>query len=292
MNVPEQKEIGEKFFYSNKNQTFLNKNLNLIVQNLEEKDDLRIQATVMLKRLYNQGNSYLTYDRPVELEEDLKARIGISEKNERILALPQEIHSDLLSRSLDVYDSLPYIDGHYTQEMRLKEEMKKLIQEQMNFMKVENPGIEEYYLKKISIKEVHPKLNGENAHTDLLDNELKRVDKGKKIDVFRNSIQTLFHDPPPSKFHDESTWKNLIDEINLSVQQMNVKNFNLDLMVKYGPNMWKRYLKAMDTLINQLETEKKSLEKKIEEINQKRKFSQVFIIYSFILLDRCFREIE
>jgi hypothetical protein len=280
VNVSEQKEIGEKFFNSNKNQRFLNRNLNLIVQNLEEKDDLRIQATVMLKRLYNEGNTYLSYDRDIEVDEDDQAKIQISKQNNRVFALPQEIQSEILSRNLDVYDSLPYIDGHYTQEMRLKEEMKKLIQEQMSLMKAENPTIEEYYLGKIPIQEAHLKFNRDEFHTDeLLDSELKRVEKGKKIDVFRNIIQTVFHDPPPSKFHDESTWKNLIEEINFSLQQMNVKNFNLDLLVKYGPNMWKRYLKAMDTLINQLEAEKKSLEKKIEEINQKRKFLQVYNIY-------------
>ncbi len=280
-NISDQKEIAEKFFNSNLNQKFIHNNLNLIAQNLEEKDDVRIQATVMLKKLYNYENVYIKYKKNDEEEEeqDYDMNKSLSNHSEKILALPKGINSNNKSEkidNLDLYDSLPYIDSHFTQDTRLKEEMNKLIIEQMTLMKKENPAIENFYLSKTKKDEIHSRFGKDFMHSDeLLKKELERVHKGKKLDVFKNKIQNVFEVPPPSKIHDDSTWRNLIEGINHSTQQINVKNFNLDLMIKYGPNMWKRYLKGLECLINQLESEKKSLENKIEDINQKRKFCQV-----------------
>lgn len=278
-NIADQKEIAEKFFNSDINHNIIQHTLKLIIENANEKDDIRLQATVMLKRLYNEGNKYIKYNKQIDEEENelnYNNSFNTSTGLHTLLALPLGYSTDKVSKNLEIYDSLPYIDGHYLQEIRIAEETKKLIQEQMTAMKRENPGIEEFYLSKLNRDDGHLKFNKDSMHHDLLlKKELERVEKGKKIDVFKNKIQTVFDNPPPSKFHDESTWRNLIEEVNYSLQQINVKNFNLDLLIKYGPNMWKRYLKGLECLLNQLENEKKSLENKVEEINRQRKFLQV-----------------
>jgi Zn-dependent M16 (insulinase) family peptidase len=63
--------------------------------------------------------------------------------------------------------------------------------------------------------------------------------------------------------------------MNTSLQHFNIKSFNLDLLIKYGPSTWKRYLSLFENLITQLTKEKESIEKKNDEINQERKFKQV-----------------
>jgi len=284
-NYSDQKEIADKFFYSNSNQIFIQNNLNLIAQNLDEKDDVRIQATVMLKKLYNYANDYIKYNKHDEEEQEFDMKNSLGNHGENFLALPIGFNADKSNKidNLELYDSLPYIDSHLTQDTRLKEEMNKLIIEQMTLMKKENPAIENFYFSKTKKEEIHSRFGKDFMHSDeLIKQELDRVHKGKKLDVFKNKIQNVFEVPPPNKIHDDSTWRNLIEGINFSLLQINLKNFNLDLMIKYGPNMWKRFLKGLECLINQLENEKKSLENKIEEINQKRKFFQVKLKFNLI----------
>lgn len=63
------------------------------------------------------------------------------------------------------------------------------------------------------------------------------------------------------------------------MQHFSIKNFNLDILIKYGPAIWKQFLSNFECLITQLQNEKHNWEQLNNEINQKRKFPQVFILF-------------
>ena len=64
-NTPDQKEIADHYFENNKNKKFVYESLIKITENIYETQDLRMQAIVILKKLYNlniNGN-YLKYEK-------------------------------------------------------------------------------------------------------------------------------------------------------------------------------------------------------------------------------------
>ncbi len=139
--------------------------------------------------------------------------------------------------------------------------MEQLIQEEMTKFKPKD------YLKDL------PNANYDNF-SDLIKQEMERIEKKQKIE--RNyKINNKFEIPPPSKYYDESHWKTLLNQVNVSQQHLELKSLNLELMIKYGPNAWRKYLTRFENVVKQLEIEKVNIEKENEEINKRRKFNQL-----------------
>lgn len=218
----------------------------------------------MLKRLYNITNKYLKYERKRNEDEIFSQDIHIL----NALTSQEMIEETKINKRLNpLIDSLAYIDCHLREETRVKEEMNHLIREEMKKLAVTKKL--EDYLTDFQL----PNLEYMNDQSIL--KEISRIEKDKKLNIFNSAIETKFEEPAPNKYHDYNTWEKLLQKVQLSLQQFNVKNFNLDLMIKFGPEAWKKYLSVFENLVNQLELEKSSLEAQCEEINKQRKFNQV-----------------
>jgi pre-mRNA-splicing factor SPF27 len=236
--------------------------LNKITENVSEKEDVRLQATVLLKRLYNITKEYLRYER--RSQED----IIMEEMNNALASEEMIIEERKINKKFNPkIDSLAYIDSHLKDDARVREEMGRLIKEEMNKLA---------YAKKLEDYLVDYQMpHLEYINNPLVVKEIERVEKEKKLNIFQTSIATKFEEPAPNKYHDYATWEKLLQKVHLSLQQYNIKNFNLDLLIKFGPEAWKKHLAAFECLVNQLDNEKINLETQCEEINKQRKFSQI-----------------
>jgi pre-mRNA-splicing factor SPF27 len=256
----DQKQMGVNFFQAHKNDKEVFECLNAVRDNKKENDDLRMQATVTLKKLYNTVDKYMDYNTSNENE------YRVETLSNAILSEEMLRHSDIniMNKGNDNNDALPYLDGVYKDEKGVKEKMEKLLKEEMNKLSPSDRYLSKDPLHKFNFLE-----------SDLMKSELERIGKNKKLNVLENEISTRIQNPPPNKFHDSENWEKLINSTQLSIQKLNSKNLNLDLLIKFGPQSWKKYLYANELFLSQLENEKKNLEKICEVINQERKFEQV-----------------
>ena len=158
-------------------------------------------------------------------------------------------------------DALPYIDSPMD-DPRLRQEVSKLVQEEMTKSKKKF----EDYLKSIP--------QAECGYSQTIQEELDRIEQQKVSSPF-HQIPTAFDGPAPNKVHDWDTWQNLMKKVNLSLSHFQLKNFNLDLLIKFGPVVWKKYLNAFNTILKQLEKETEELQAGCESINMERKLKQV-----------------
>jgi hypothetical protein len=243
--ITQQREMADNFFKNKSDK--VQEYLRMISENIHENQDIRIQAITLIKRLYNKlPESYLIYKyEDVEFQED-----------NDYLALPNDIHKE--DENI-LIDSLAYIDKKYSEDIRIKDEACRLIEEEMKNSSISN---------NILSKEI-------TINSSILQAELDRIEKNKKLNAFKTHIEKNHEMPPPNKYQDEFEWSKLHNSLNISLQEYNINNFNLDLLIKYGPNCWKKYLNKYENLVSQLRKEKENIEKKNEIINQERKFKQV-----------------
>jgi hypothetical protein len=240
--------MAVNYFSSNTNQETY-EILQRICTNIDESDDIRIQSTTIMKKMYNYVfNGYIKYRKE---DEELF--------DSDYLALPSDLSNKADDKNI-LIDSLAYIDQEYRNDRRIIEEMKRLIAEEISKFEPIN------YLEKYQQIE----------ESEFLKKEFSRVESRRKLGLITD-IQTNFELPPPNKAQDDKTWETLHNNMNISLQHSNIKSFNLDLLIKYGPSTWKRYLSLFENLIEQLEIEKESIDKKNDEINQERKFKQVIL---------------
>lgn len=262
----DQKDMAENFFKNNKNEKYMYFNLVQIAENGKETDDVRLHSMVKLKQLYNYTiENYIRYDKPKDdLEEVIQNALPVGDINAYSNNNHNTQHKKRNFNSL--IDNLPYID-QANAIIKNKEEAHRLINEEMENMKYNNKT--KNYLEHLT----YPHLN--YLSNPLIVEEFSRIEKNKKLNVINPEINTNFELPPPNKLQDETNWNKLINDVNTSMQHYSIKNFNLDILIKYGPAVWKKFLANFECLIAQMENEKSKLEQLNNEINQKRKFSQV-----------------
>ena len=274
--VADQKDIGDNFFKNHKNEKTVYENLNKITDNLKEKDDVRIQATVLLKKLYNDvSQKYIKYEKNGGNDQEEKEDIIMTNSQNALTSEEMLLRSSNYNNNYNknkrinpLIDSLSYIDGKYKEETRVKDEMNRLIKEEMSRLATVKK-LDDYLENAITPPEL------KYVNDPVIQREIERVEKEKKLNIFNQEINTKFEHPPPNKYHDYEYWNKLVNKVNVSAQQISIKNLNLDLLVKFGPTAWKKYLSAFECTVNQLEGEKAELEKQCEEINVERKFKQV-----------------
>jgi hypothetical protein len=250
--VNEQRTMAESFFKANSDDIYAN--LLKISENIDEDNDIRLQALTMLKKNYKIkfNNDYIKYKKEVTTDMDVDEAPR--------LALPTGVIVAEVKKISEVFDSLPYIDQHFKEDNRVVNEMNRLINNELS----KSPPKD--YLEKYE--------NIDLSKNAFLTEELKRIEKSK-MKVLTSEIFNNFELPPPNKMNDEASWQKLNNQLDTSLQQFNIKNFNLDLLIKYGTPAWKKYLANYEAIISQLKKEKEILENKNNEINRQRKFKQV-----------------
>jgi len=238
---------------------------------------LRRQAAVYLRKYYNFDPKYIRYqDEDDYYKEDSKS-------NEKMLALPQAKQSDLRNNSNNnknnqtkasipisivnsgqLIDSLAYLDTN--DDLYYKEEANNLIKQELEKMPMKD------YLSQLPYPDLKFLKN------PLIKSEFDRIKNNEKLKVIKGDIKTRFEAPAPNKYRDEKNWKSLLDNISISSQHINLKAMNLELITKYGPAAWKKYMTKLEHLVKQCENEKSTLLKQIDEINTQRKYSQSQVI--------------
>jgi len=265
--------IANKFF-ERKTSTTIYEDLLRLVDDMDEPSDLRLQAIIHLRKNYNIEPKTIKYLTEEELE-FIESNDHVTEK-ERTLALPSGLNNEVinstnglkipiaLKNSKLLVDSLPYIDT--TTEVSVREEMNKLLEMELNNIQMENNNRD--YLEDFPIADLKFLSN------PIIEEELKRRASNLTLNEIRGEIKTKFSEPAPNKFRNEKNWKELIKQLNISTQHLNLKNCNLELLIKYGPNAWKKYLSNIEQISKQYDKEIANLTKANQEVNTQRKYTQ------------------
>lgn len=220
---------------------------------------------MLLKKLFNITQSYLQYEKKINTENDIRNFYIPNALASEEMLLESSHKPTHHKKPKYLIESLPYIDAKFREDSRIKEESAKILNAEVAKLIEEKPI--EYYYNQINKYEI--------KHTHWIEEELKRIEKDKKLNLnIIHEINTKFEQPPPNKYHDYTSWSKLLDKVLTSGSHLNIKNFNLELFAKFAPEAWKKYLANFDVIIQQLENEKNKLESECVEINTNRKFKQ------------------
>ena len=120
------------------------------------------------------------------------------------------------------------------------------------------------YLKDLPMPKL-PKIDSEEIQA-----EITRVlgQKGKK----ENEAPSL--DVPEPEKSNTQAWKNAYDVARRNNEVAEMQKLNLELESKDGGKVWQQSMVDEEMMIDQVRRQKELVQKEINEINRKRKFSQ------------------
>ncbi|KAM7257109.1 hypothetical protein ACFE04_012850 [Oxalis oulophora] len=168
------------------------------------------------------------------------------------------------STNAQIIDALPYIDDDYGNP-KVKAEVDRLVEEEMR-RSSKKPA--DFLIDLPPL----PKSNFQN--NPMLAREYERVRAGRppvRHDFSRLEIVDL---PPANKINDETAWKHAVQRAQRNLQYQTIRLENLDLMSKYGPEVWKQNNLRLETLHLRMQKLAQELSEKIETVNRERKFHQ------------------
>jgi pre-mRNA-splicing factor SPF27 len=108
----------------------------------------------------------------------------------------------------------------------------------------------------------------------LLQTEAERVARGEAmapLDVARYAMQP----PPVNKRNDWAAWRGALDNAEAQLEHQQLRLCNLELMAKFGPNVWRAHNMQLDVLIKQFGEELAAVRAETDQVNKERKLQQL-----------------
>uniref|UniRef100_A0A7S0J100 Pre-mRNA-splicing factor SPF27 n=1 Tax=Calcidiscus leptoporus TaxID=127549 RepID=A0A7S0J100_9EUKA len=160
-----------------------------------------------------------------------------------------------------VVDALPYVDAQYN-EPTLKARVDAEVKAEMERMDATE------YTRRFTPWE--PDFTGH----PVLEAEWLRVCAEQpmpQMDTSRYQLEV----PPPNKQSNAAAWERAVGNAQAQLEHQANRLDNLELLQKYGANLWRLHLNGLEAANSRLADEQAGLVSQIAELNRKRKLEQV-----------------
>ncbi|CAN1180329.1 Pre-mRNA-splicing factor SPF27 homolog [Linum perenne] len=186
------------------------------------------------------------------------------------------------SSTAEIIDALPYIDDDYGNPS-IKAEVDRLVEEEMR-RSSKKPAD---FLKDLPPL---PKFTFEDY--PMLAKEYERVRAGKPPVAIDFSRYAHLDQPSANKVNEEAAWKQSLQRAQRLLQHQVLRMENLDLMSKYGPDVWKQNNRQLEAMLSRLQKLAQEQNEKIEAVNRERKYHQQNTAYELNALSTQWRELS
>ncbi|KAK6285073.1 hypothetical protein POUND7_004025 [Theobroma cacao] len=183
--------------------------------------------------------------------------------------------------SAEILDALPYIDDDYGNP-KVKEEVDRLVEEEMR-RSTKKPAD---FLKDLPPL---PSFNFQNH--PMVGKEYERVRAGRPPVTLDFSSRYQVETPAINKRNDEGSWKQALHRSQRSLQHQVIRLENLELMLKYGPDVWKHNNQRLEGFLARMQKLAQQQNDQIETVNRERKYHQQNTAYELNALSAQWKEL-
>ncbi|MES1918991.1 hypothetical protein MHBO_000871 [Bonamia ostreae] len=166
-----------------------------------------------------------------------------------------------LREDAKLVNNLAYIDDEI--DAATKEKINELIIKEMSDMPKNNYKTKSFYFDENVF------LN-KNKKTLFLNSEMKRIEKRQKL----NGINDKIYQNKPPTGNSLKQWKNSLNNLGARIEEIEKQFEHLELLKKFGPNLWKNHAEKMEMELDSLKSHEKNVDFEISKINRKRKTEQ------------------
>lgn len=119
-----------------------------------------------------------------------------------------------------------------------------------------------------------PPLNTSSFETELMRSEFQRIETGARMETMSTKRYEL-PAPTQAKLGEIQAWQESVDNSLAQLEHQAIRSLNLELMSKYGSETWKVALEILLGMSAKAQKELQDLKKEIQDINWKRKSTQL-----------------